>query len=243
MAEVLAIIPARGGSKGLPNKNILPLLGHPLIAYSIKAAQDSKLVTRVLVSTDSQSIADVALQYGANVPFLRPAEFALDLSTDLEVFVHALNWLKENENYTPDLVIQLRPTSPIRKADLIDECIIKLLNSDADSLRIVTPSPITPYKMWKIEDENNLMIPLLSAEGVEEPFNEPRQRLPKTYWQIGTLDVIRPEVILKKNSISGKKIIPHVVGNEWAIDIDDISSFVKTADVIVSDDFVKFNEL
>lgn len=242
MAEVLAIIPARGGSKGLPNKNILPLLGHPLIAYSIKAALDSKLVTRVLVSTDSQSIADIAIQYGATVPFLRPAEFAQDLSTDLELFVHALNWLNENENYTPDLVIQLRPTSPIRKADLIDECIIKLLNSDADSLRIVTPSPITPYKMWKIEDENKPMIPLLSAGGMEEPFNEPRQRLPKTYWQIGTLDVIRPEVILKKNSISGKKIIPHVVGNEWAIDIDDISSFVKAADVIVSDDFVKFNE-
>lgn len=242
MKEVLAIIPARGGSKGLPNKNILPLLGHPLIAYSIKAAQDAKLITRVMVSTDSQAIADVALKYGADVPFLRPAEFAQDLSTDLEVFVHALNWLKENENYSPDLVVQLRPTSPIRKADLIDECITKLTESDAESLRIVTPSPITPYKMWRIEDENQPMIPLLSVEGTDEPFNEPRQRLPKTFWQIGTLDVIRPEVILEKNSMSGKKIMPHIVGNEWAIDIDDMSSFVKAADVIVSDNFVKFND-
>jgi N-acylneuraminate cytidylyltransferase len=239
---VLAIIPARGGSKGLPNKNILPLLGHPLIAYSIKAAQDAKLITRVMVSTDSQAIADVALKYGADVPFLRPAEFAQDLSTDLEVFVHALNWLKENENYSPDLVVQLRPTSPIRKADLIDECITKLTESDAESVRIVTPSPITPYKMWRIEDENQPMIPLLNVEGTDEPFNEPRQRLPKTFWQIGTLDVIRPEVILEKNSMSGMKIMPHIVGNEWAIDIDDMSSFVKAADVIVSDNFVKFND-
>ena len=242
MKEVIAIIPARGGSKGLPNKNILPLLGHPLIAYSIKAALDSKLITKVIVSTDSQAIADVALQYGAEVPFLRPAEFAQDLSTDLDVFLHALNWLKENQNYTPDFVVQLRPTSPIRKAELIDSCIQKLADSSAESLRIVTPSPITPYKMWRIEDENQPMIPLLSVEGTDEPYNEPRQRLPKTFWQIGTLDVIRPELILEKKSMTGKKIMPHIVGNEWAIDIDEMSSFVKAAEVIVSDNFVKFND-
>lgn len=242
MKEVLAIIPARGGSKGLPNKNILPLLGHPLIAYSIKAAIDSNLITKIIVTTDSQAIADVALQYGAEVPFLRPSEFAQDLSTDLDVFRHALNWLKENQNYNPDFVVQLRPTSPIRKAELIDNCIQKLADSTAESLRIVTPSPINPYKMWSIEDDNLPMIPLLTVDGIEEPYNEPRQRLPNTFWQIGTLDVIRPEVILEKNSMSGKIIIPHVIGNEWAIDIDEMSSFVKAADVIVSDNFVKFND-
>lgn len=242
MKEILAIIPARGGSKGLPNKNILPLLGHPLIAYSVKAALDSKLITRVIVSTDSEAIATVAAQYGAEIAFMRPAEFAQDLSTDLDVFEHALNWFDTNQNYKPDLVVQLRPTSPIRKAQLIDDCITKLINSDADSLRIITPSPITPYKMWRIEDESLPMIPLLSIAGTDEPYNEPRQRLPQTYWQIGTLDVIRPEVILNKKSMSGKVIMPHIVGNEWAIDIDDMSSFVKAADVILSDNFVKFND-
>jgi CMP-N,N'-diacetyllegionaminic acid synthase len=240
--EVLAIIPARGGSKGLPNKNILPLLNHPLISYSIKAALDSKLINRVIVSTDSPSIAEIAIKYGAEVPFVRPDEFAQDLSTDFEVFSHALNWLDNNENYRPDIVVQLRPTSPIRKSSLIDQCIIKLMSSAADSLRIVTPSPITPYKMWKIEDESHPLIPLLTIDGISEPFNEPRQRLPQTYWQIGTLDVIKTETILSKKSMSGKNILPHIVGNEWAIDIDEIQSFIKASEVILSDNFVKFND-
>lgn len=240
--EILAIIPARGGSKGLPNKNILPLLNHPLISYSIKAALDSNLINRVIVSTDSNTIAEISIKYGAEVPFIRPDEFAQDLSTDLEVFTHAIKWLEENENYKPDVIVQLRPTSPIRKARLIDDCIIKLINSNADSLRIVTPSPITPYKMWKIEDESKPLIPLLTIEGVKEPFNEPRQRLPKTYWQIGTLDVIKTNIILDKKSMSGESILPHIVENEWAIDIDEIQSFIKAGEVILSDNFVKFDD-
>jgi N-acylneuraminate cytidylyltransferase len=189
--EVLAIVPARGGSKGLPNKNILPLLGHPLIAYSIQAAKESSLVSRVLVSTDSPVIAEVSKKYGADVPFIRPSELAADLSRDLEVFQHALQWLDKNEGYKPDLVIQLRPTSPVRPKGLLDDAITRLNKSDADSLRIVTASPITPYKMWFVDNETSIMRPLLSLDGVAEPFNEPRQSLPKTYWQIGTLDVIR----------------------------------------------------
>lgn len=240
--EVLAIIPARGGSKGLPNKNILPLLNHPLISYSIKAALDSKLINRVIVSTDSPAIAEIAIKYGAEVPFVRPDEFAQDLSTDFEVFSHALNWLEDNENYKPDIVVQLRPTSPIRKASLIDDCISKLMSSLADSLRIVTPSPITPYKMWKIEDESKQLIPLLIVDGINEPFNEPRQRLPLTYWQIGTLDVIKTETILGMKSMCGKNILPYIVGNEWAIDIDEIQSFIRAGEVILSDNFVKFKD-
>lgn len=238
--EVLAIVPARGGSKGLPNKNILPLLGHPLIAYSIQAAKESSLVSRVLVSTDSPVIAEVSKKYGANVPFIRPAELAADLSRDLEVFQHALQWLDKNEGYKPDLVIQLRPTSPVRPKGLLDDAITRLNKSDADSLRIVTASPITPYKMWFVDNETSIMRPLLSLDGVAEPFNEPRQSLPKTYWQIGTLDVIRPEVILNKNSMSGQRILPYVVGNELAVDIDDLQSFKKAEEVITSGHYVRF---
>lgn len=238
--EVLGIIPARGGSKGLPNKNILPLSGHPLIAYSIKAAIDSNLITKIVVSTDSETIAEIAKSYGAEVPFLRPAALAADLSRDLEVFQHALHWLDQNQGYRPDLVVQLRPTSPIRPTKLIDEAIQKLWKSDADSLRVVTSSPVTPFKMWLADDENEIMRPLLTIKDIPEPFNEPRQNLPQTFWQIGTLDVIRPEVILEKNSMSGMRILPIIVGNELAVDIDDLQSFRKAEEIITAGDYVRF---
>lgn len=238
--KILAIIPARGGSKGLKNKNILPLLGHPLIAYSIKAAKDSQKINRTIVSTDSEEIAAIAKSYGAEVPFMRPSEFAEDMSTDMEVFTHALDWLNINESYVPDLIVQLRPTSPVRQVGIIVECIDKLLYSDADSLRIVTPAPYTPYKMWRIKEENELMEPILKLDNVREPFNEPRQRLPKVYWQVGTLDVIRINTIVHKKSLSGDKILSHVIPNELAIDIDDLNSFKKAEEVISGNPCVRF---
>ncbi len=239
--EVLAIIPARGGSKGLPRKNVLPLLGHPLIAYSILAAQESNLVSRTIISTDDVEIATVCKKYGAEVPFMRPTEIAEDWSVDLEVFTHALQWLKDNEGYVPDMVIQLRPTSPVRLTGLIDTCIQKLIdNPDADSLRIITPTPITPYKMWVVPDETKPMKPLLALDGIDEPFNQLRQTLPKVYWQIGTLDVIRTNVITEQKRMSGNTILHHIVDNSLAVDIDDIGSFDKAAEVIFQQDCIKF---
>ena len=240
MKNILAIIPARGGSKGLPDKNILPLLGHPLISYSIKAGLDSKLINRVIVTTDSEKIADISKEYGADVPFIRPSEYAQDMSTDFEVFEHALKWLKENEEYVPDIIVQLRPTSPVRKVEIIDECIKLLMGSEYDSLRIVTPSPITPYKMWTINDDSKPMKPLLTLGGIEEPYNQPRQKLPNVYWQIGFLDVIKPKVILEQKSMTGKSVLPFVVNNVYAIDIDEIQSFYKAANVIETSNYVKF---
>ncbi|MFZ6019832.1 MAG: cytidylyltransferase domain-containing protein, partial [Chloroflexota bacterium] len=131
--EVLAIIPARGGSKGIPRKNIRNFAGHPLIAYSIAAALQSRRITRVIVSTDDPEIAEVARAYGAEVPFLRPAELAQDSTLDLPVFQHALAWLTANEAYAPDVVVQLRPTSPIRPVGLVDEAVhILLEHPEAD---------------------------------------------------------------------------------------------------------------
>ena len=241
MINILAIIPARGGSKGLPNKNILPLLGHPLISYSIKAALDSKFITRVVVSTDSRKIAEISKEYGAEVPFIRPSKYAQDLSTDFEVFKHAINWLKDNEGYEPDIIVQLRPTSPVRKVEIIDQSIEKLINSNCDSLRIVAPSPITPYKMWNIEDELLPMKQLLSLDEISEPFNQPRQNLPSVYWQIGFLDVIKLNTILKEKSMTGSKILPFIVENKYAIDIDEIESFNKASEIISKSNYVKFD--
>jgi CMP-N,N'-diacetyllegionaminic acid synthase len=239
--NILALIPARGGSKGLAGKNIRKLMGHPLIAYSIKAATDSRLINRIIVSTDNLEIANISKQYGAEVPFIRPDEFAQDMSTDLEVFNHALKWLNENESYSPDFIVQLRPTSPVRYVEELDDCIQKLIDSDADSLRIITPSPCTPYKMWTIYDLNGELSPLLNIEGVKEPYNEPRQRLPKTYWQVGSLDVIRTSSLLSTGSLSGDKILGHIIPNEQAIDIDNINDFNKAEAFIGKFKSVKFD--
>ncbi len=126
--EVVAIIPARGGSKGIPRKNIRFFAGHPLVAFSIAAALQAEMVTRVIVSTDDEEIAQVSRRCGAEAPFLRPAEFAADNTMDLPVFQHALTWLAEKEGYHPDAVLHLHPTSPVRPKGLLDKAIHLLLD-------------------------------------------------------------------------------------------------------------------
>ncbi len=148
--EVLAIVQARGGSKGLPRKNVLPLGGHPLVAYSIASGLASESITRLIVSTDDDEIAAVAERYGAEIPFRRPADLAADDTPDYPLFVHALDWLEREENYRPDVVVQLRPTTPLRPHGLLDEAVRMLLNDPrADCVRGVTIPKQTPYKMWR----------------------------------------------------------------------------------------------
>lgn len=240
MKKILAIIPARGGSKGLRGKNIRPMAGHPLIAYSIKAALISPSITRVIVSTDSKEIAEIARSYGAEVPFIRPSEFAADLSTDLEVFKHALEWLERNENYKPDLIVQFRPTSPIRFSHDIEFCIHKMQNSEADSLRIVTPSFHTPFKMWILDNATTQMLPLLQQDIIYEAYNQPRQHLPEIYWQTGTLDIIRTDVITKQKSMSGQTILPYIIEQQYSVDIDDLESFRRAEEIIRKCNCIKF---
>jgi len=218
--EVLALIPARGGSKGIPRKNICDFAGAPLIAYSIAAALQAELVTRVIVSTDDEEIAAVAREWGAGTPFLRPTELAQDDTTDLPVFEHALQWLRENESYQPDFVVQLRPTSPIRPVGLLDEAVRKLLeHPEADCVRGVVPSGQNPFKMWQIGG-NGQLEPLLSLPNMKEPYNAPRQELPKTYWQTGHIDVIRTSTILEKGSLTGDIILPILIDPRYTVDID-----------------------
>ena len=216
--EILALIPARGGSKGIPHKNLVPLLGKPLIAYTIEQALASRFITRTIVSTDDEEIAAVARQFKAEVPFMRPAEFAQDRSLDFEVFWHALNWLKEYEGYNCDLVVHMRPTGPVRRVTLIEDAIeLMLAHPEADALRSVSTPSQTPYKMWSIED--GYLQPLLKVEGVEEPYCLPRQALPPVYWQNGYIDIIRPKTILEKRLMAGKAILPFVT-KEPILEID-----------------------
>lgn len=228
MTEVLAIIPARGGSKGIPRKNIRSFCGYPLIAYSIAAGLQAETVTRVIVSTDDQEIAATARAWGAETPFLRPAEFAQDNTTDLPVFVHALEWLEKNEGCRPDVVVQLRPTSPIRPVGLVDEAVRTLLkHADADSVRGIVPAGQNPHKMWRLP--RGLQAPmqnLLDVEGIAEPYNAPRQSLPEIYWQTGHIDAIRPAVI-RNGSMSGKTIYPLLIDPNFTVDLDNLRDWAR----------------
>jgi len=220
MVEVLALIPARGGSKGIPRKNIKDLGGHPLIAYSIAAGLSSKLVTRTILTTDDEEIARIAKDYGAEVPFLRPDEIARDDTRDLPVFQHVLAWLEEHENYQPEVVVQLRPTSPFRSPGLVDEAVQILLdNPQAKSVRGIVPSKQNPYKMWQIKDDGQ-MSPLLDTE-VIEAYNMPRQELPDTFWQTGHIDAIRTQTILD-GSMSGEKIYACQIDPWYSVDLDSL---------------------
>ena len=177
-------------------------------------------MTRVIVSTEDEEIAAVARACGAETPFLRPADLAQDDTPDLPVFEHALRWLAEHEGYRPEVVVQLRPTSPIRPRDLVARAVETLLaHPEADSVRGVVPSGQNPYKMWRLSDDGR-MRPLLPDEGFREPYNMPRQKLPPTYWQTGHLDAIRPRTILEKNSMSGDVILPLLIDPRYTVDID-----------------------
>jgi N-acylneuraminate cytidylyltransferase len=211
---ILALIPARGGSKGVARKNILSIAGKPLVAYSILQALASKWINRVVVSTDDQEIADVARAWGAEVPFLRPAWCAEDGSPDIDVFRHALEWFAEHEGYVPEVIVHLRPPGPVRRVEHIDEAIELLLSHpEADAVRSVSVARQTPYKMWQVTEEGYLK-PVLQLAGVPDCQSVPRQRLPLVYWQNGYVDVVRPRAILEKQSMWGDCAIPYVVDEQ-----------------------------
>lgn len=218
--RIAAIIPARGGSKSIPRKNIRSLGGFPLIAYSIAAAKHSRYIDRIIVSTDDKAIADIAKAWGAEVPFFRPEALSGDSVTDFPVFEHAVQWLDLNDHYRADVIVQLRPTSPFRPPGLVDEAIETLLRRpDASSVRTVAPSGENPYKMWRIVEDT--LTPLLQTS-FDEPYNMPRQALPETYWQTGHIDVIRYETIIGLRSLTGEVIVPCLVPHEYAIDLDNL---------------------
>lgn len=217
--KILALIPARGGSKGIPRKNILNLLGKPVIAYSIQHGKASRFINRVIVSTDDAEIAEVSRQWGAEVPFIRPAEYAQDLSPDIDVFRHCLNWLREHEGYVPDLVVHLRPPGPVRRVEHIDEAIQLLIDHpEVDAVRSVTKALQSPYKMWHIAADGKLS-PIMRIEGMADCQSVARQTLPPVYWQNGYVDVLRPRAVLEKNSMWGDTALPYIV-NDQLFEID-----------------------
>ena len=228
--EILALIPARSGSKSVPDKNIRMVAGKPMLAWSIGHALGAGHITRVIVSTDSEEYAKIAREYGAEVPFIRPAEFATDTALDIDVFRHALTWLEENEGYRPDIIVQLRPTYPKRRVEDIEAMIQMLIDHpEADSVRSVAPATEIPYKMWIQGPETRVgsiengamgqIVPIV--KDIPECYNMPRQELPKAYYQNACIDVMRRSTVMEKNSMTGDVIIGYLMDENYDIDTEE----------------------
>lgn len=217
--NILAIIPARSGSKSIPHKNIRLINGIPMLAYSIEHAKQSKYINRIILSTDSEEYAKIGREYGAEVPFLRPEIYATDLSLDIAVFYHCLDFLKREENYQADIVVQLRPTYPIRNAKDIDAMIELLINNPSyDSVRSIAPAKEIPYKMWH-KKEDGTITPIMTD--IKECYNMPRQQLPKVYYQNACVDVVRGNVIFEKHSMTGSNIFGYEMSKNYDIDTEE----------------------
>lgn len=215
--NILAIIPARWGSKRLPGKNLRELNGHPLIAFTIDAAKKSKYIDRIIVSTDNREIAEVANKYGAETPFIRPAEFAKDSSLTTEVVKHAIDWLFENERKEYNIICILQPTSPLRSSRHIDESIEKFMNDiNASSLISIVEAYENPYWMKTI-NENGFLESFLH---VENNINR-SQDLPKIYYPNGAIYLIRLNDFNKYFTFYTPETAFYIMDKASSVDIDD----------------------
>ena len=228
--KVLAVALARGGSKGVPGKNIKDLCGKPLVHWVIEAAQRSKYVDRVILSTDDENIARAGRTCGAEVPFMRPSELAEDDTPDMPVFKHALAWLEEHETYTPNILVHLRPTGPLVTGEEIDEALALLEKyPEADSVRSVKEPPKSPFKMWRVEGE--YMKPFATVPGLKDSHTMPRQLLPAVYQTTPDIGVFRIETLVNKQSIIGDNVLPFILKRE-SVDIDTLFDF-KIAEMLM----------
>jgi CMP-N-acetylneuraminic acid synthetase len=218
---VYAIIPARGGSKGIPGKNVKPLDGHPVIAYSVVAAKACPAIARVLVSTDSREIADLAAAYGAEVPFLRPAALAGDRSPDRDFIIHALDWLRNNEGREPDFFMHLRPTTPLRDPALLGRSVVALAgDGDATALRSAHELPEPPQKMFGISAAGYFE-GLFPHDPRPEYYNLPRQTFPPAYHPNGYVDILRTAFVRGHDVLHGPRIKAFVTPTAVELDAPD----------------------
>ena len=216
--KIVGLIPARAGSKRVPGKNVRNFAGHPLVAYTISAAIDSGVFERVIVSTDSPEIAELCKHYGAEIPCLRPAEFAGDKSPDIEWIKYTLQHLKSEGTLTDAFSI-LRPTSPFRLPSTIQRAWKQFTDLDADSLRAVELCKQHPGKMWTLEGD--LMKPLLSDDGVSPPWHStPYQALPLVYAQNASIEIAWSRIPLEQGTIAGRRVIPFFTEEAEGFDIN-----------------------
>lgn len=225
--RILGVIPARGGSKGIPGKNIRLLGGKPLLSYTWKSASESQLLTRTILSTEDDKIIEVAQSLTIEIPINRPEKLARDNTPTLAVIVDLLESLKK-KNETYDAVCILQPTAPFRRKNLIDEAILKFLDSGADSLVSVRelPHQFNPHWVFEAKDE------LLKIATGEEEIVSRRQDLPKAYHRDGAIYLTKTEVLLNENSLYGKKIGYIDTSNDPYVNLDTPKDWLKAENIL-----------
>ena len=229
MENIIALIPARSGSKTILGKNIQDLCGYPLIAYSIVAAILSKFISRIIVSTDSPEYAKISNRFGAETPFLRPIEISQDESTDREMLLHAIKWMQENENKIPDLIVHLRPTTPLRDPKVIDDAISSSLKrGDASSLRSGHLAPESPYKWFK-KDKHGYFKSLMDFEVGQdiELYNQPKEMFEDIFIPSSYVDIVKPSHLLKNKNIHGEKMLGYKSPIGYEIDSPEELEFIE----------------
>ena len=216
--KILAIIPARSGSKSIKDKNMIPYKGKPLIYHSIQIALKSKLINRVIVSTDSKKYANISKKFGAEVPFLRPKKISKDNSNDSEWISHAIDYLIKKEKYYPEIIVHLRPTSPNRKLKILEKGIKWFLKNKktSTSMRSVSIFSQPPQKLFKMK--NKFLTGFFNDKYRGEYHSRPRQDYPETYLPNGYIDILKTSYILKSKKIYGDKILSYVTNP--ILDID-----------------------
>jgi len=223
---IISIIPARSGSKGVPKKNIKLLAGYPLIAYSIIASNLSSRIERTIVSTDSQEFAEIALSYGAEVPFLRPEEISKDDSLDIEYVKHALEWFQTYEGNLPEYLVILPPPTPLRDPILIDTAIEKIIqNKDATSLRSAYETRESPYKLFEIKDD--FYVGMFPDDPRPEYYNLPRQAFPPVYHPNGYVDIIKSQTVMNLGSLHGPRILSFITPDVGELDRPEDFDFIE----------------
>jgi len=230
--EILGIIPARGSSKSIPKKNLYPLCGRPLIEYTFEAAKGSKYLSRIVLTTDDEQIASLGEHNEIEVPFLLPDNLAQNDTFALPVIQHAIDYLEKHEGYSPDIIVILQPTSPLRKARHIDEAIELLLNTGADSVVSVVEVPhrYNPVSVMKIEEGR--LVPFLQGEGTRILR---RQDKPKVYARNGAaVYVVTKETVMNQNSLFGNDCRPMMMSCEESVDIDSLFD-LRIAEMMLKD--------
>lgn len=221
--KILAIIPARGGSKGVPGKNVKELAGKPLITWTIEAARHSKYIDRLILSSEDSEIIEIAKQYGCDVPFTRPIELAQDDTPTMDVIMHVI---EQCEDF--DYIVLLQPTSPLRTTEDIDGCIQKLIENKADFCVSVTEAAKSPYWMYTMKDDR--MYPLMQ----QEQMKTRRQELPVVYALNGAVYVAKTDALLIEKSFLNERTIGYTMPQEKSFDIDTITDF-KICEYLLAD--------
>ena len=224
---VYALIPARAGSKEIPNKNLTIVKGHPLLSFSIASALECEFIDEVYVTSDSEHILNIAKSYGAKT-LIRPIEISGDFSRDVEFLLHFFNTFKNISE--DDTVVLLRPTHPIRNPEILKMAFetysTSLLNNKIDSLRSMKLSKEIPYKTWVLNEDGSVSPILKDLTGINDMVNAPRQILPKTYYQDGYIDIFPFKTVITFNSTSGAKVEPFFI-EDFSLDIDSINDLEK----------------